>query len=478
MSLEILSKSKEDQGFLQMYLRALDDLQVESEDNNYQTIELKAKLNVINEFYGHKFKFSIKDTENHYLTRATLSLDTVRHYTLKQILDYKNTALSGSIVPRIFTLGVNLLFGEAKKGKSRLIYSLLQSLIVTKEFLGLPTRRVGTILYYQLEEPTFLIKDRLINNQLDDIENDGVLKALENDQIIILRELDISGGIAQVKRDVKNFGVNHKVDLIIIDSWRAATVNSSLSETSADSAKPIAQLQGFGNLKNISIIILDHTNAAGAPSGTSAKKGHANQILLLKTPEDPTQYSADALLLETKPREGTATKFIIKPFREGSVETLKLVKEEGVTSDIISLQIKILNLLKKEEYKEGVVELGLRSEEIVKLLNIDSTGMETLQFALNKLRESSFVASNRKSRVDYYYIPNYILDLYGSLGILEKSEILEVKHQDISVLLQTATTQEDVNEAFKGLSKVDQDTVWGLLSKENQDRIRQILQDK
>jgi hypothetical protein len=472
MNLEDVSSNKENAGFLQMYLRALDDLQIEAEDNNYQTIELKARLNAINDLHGSTFKFSIKDTENHYLTRATLSLDTVRSYTLKQILDYKNTGVSGSIVPRIFTLGVNILFGEAKKGKSRLIYFLLQSLIVTKEFLGLPTRRVGTILYYQLEEPTFLIKDRLINNQLDDIENEDVLKAVENDQIVIIKELDISGGITQVKRDVKNFGIKHKVDLIIIDSLRLAMVNSSLSETSADWAKPVAQLQSYSNLKNISVIILDHTNAAGAPSGTTAKKGHANQILLLKSPEDPTKYSEDALLLETKPREGTASKFIIQPFRDGSIETLELIKEEGVTAEVLSLQIKILNLLKKDDYKEGVVELGLAIERIAELLNV--TSMSDLRFALNRLRESSFVASNRKSRVDYYYIPNYILDLYGLTGILGKAEELDLRFQDISVQVQSATTKQEVQQAFKGMTVRDKEVVFRLLPVEEQERLRSL----
>lgn len=468
--------SKENAGQLQMYLRALDDLQIEAEDNNYQPIELKAKLNVINDLYGTKFKFSIKDTESHYLTRATPTLDTVRYYTLKDILSYKNTGISGSIVPRIITVGVNLLFGAAKKGKSRLIYSLLQSIIVTKEFLGLPTRRVGTILFYQIEEPTFLIKDRLINNQLDDTDNEDVRHALETDQIIILRELDISSGINQIKKDVKNFSVKHRVDLIIIDSLRAVMMNSSLSETSADWAKPIAQLQGFSNLKNIAVIILDHTNAAGQPSGTSAKKGHANQILLLKEPEDKTKYPQNALLLQTQPREGTAAKFIIQAVRDGSVESLALIEEEDVTEEIISLQIRILNLLKKEEYKEGVVELGLKIEEIASLLNVKVD--ETLRTALNRLRESSFVDSNRKSRKDYYYIPNYILDLYGLTGILAKVEEFELRAQDISVQVQSATTQEEIYEAFKGLSAIDRHTIFKLLPPEEKERALKLYNSK
>lgn len=467
---------KENAGQLQMYLRALDDLQIEAEDNNYQPIELKAKLNVINDLYGTKFKFSIKDTESHYLTRATPALDTVRYYTLKDILNYKNTGISGSIVPRIITVGVNLLFGAAKKGKSRLIYSLLQSIIITKEFLGLPTRRVGTILFYQIEEPTFLIKDRLINNQLDDIDNEDVRHALETDQIVILRELDISSGINQIKKDVKNFSVKHRVDLIIIDSLRAVMMNSSLSETSADWAKPIAQLQGFSNLKNIAVIILDHTNAAGNPSGTSAKKGHANQILLLKEPEDKTEYPQNALLLQTQPREGTAANFIIQAVRDGSVETLQLIKEEGVTEEILNLQIQILKLLKKDEYKEGVVELGLRIEEIASLLNVKVT--ENLRSALNRLRESSFVDSNRKSRKDYYYIPNYILDLYGLTGILAKVEEFELRLQDITVQVQSATTQEEIMEAFKGLSTINRHTIFKLLPPEEKERALKLYSNK
>jgi len=472
MSLENIPTSKENEGALQIYLRSLDDLQIEAEEKNFQPIELKAKLNAINDLYGFPFKFTVKDTESHYLSRATPTLDTVRAYTLKEIIQYKNTDLSGSIVPRIITTGVNFLFGAAKKGKSRFIYFLLRSLIITKEFLGFPTRRVGTILFYQLEESTTTVKKRLINSQLDDTENDDVLQAFENDQIVIIRDLDISGGITQIKKDVKAFGKKNRVDLIIIDSLRQAMSNSSISEVSADWAIPTAQLQSYGNRHNIAIIILHHMNAQGNPAGTSALRGYANQLMELHSSKDP-DYSHKALILKTLPRDGTATNFIIQGKRKGKNESLELLKEEGVSNEILSLEVRVLHLLKQEEYKEGVIELGVTIEEIADCLELEST--ESLALVLERLQESSFIDSNRFKGKDYYYIPNYILDLYSSLGVLGKLEAIEIKHQDISVLLQTATTKEDISEAFKGLSEVDKDTVWSLLSNEHKYRVKSIL---
>jgi len=472
MNLENIQTNKENEGALQIYLRSLDDLQIEAEEKNLQPIELKAKLNVINDLYGFPFKFSIKDTESHYLTRATPTLDTVRAYTLKEIIQYRNTDLSGSIVPRIITTGVNFLFGAAKKGKSRFIYFLLRSLIITKEFLGFPTRRVGTILFYQLEESTTTVKKRLINSQLDDTENEDVLQAFESDQIVIIRDLDISGGINQIKKDVKAFGKKNRVDLIIIDSLRQAMSNSTISEVSADWAIPTAQLQSFGNRHNIAVIILHHMNAQGNPAGTSALRGYANQLMELHSNKDP-EYSHKALILKTLPRDGTATSFIIQGKRRGKNESLELLKEEGVSNEVLSLEVRVLHLLKQDEYREGTVNLGTTIEEIADYLDLEST--ENLVLVLERLQESSFIDSIRSKGKDYYYIPNYILDLYSSLGVLGRVEVLEIKHQDISVLLQTATTKEEVNDAFKDLSEIDKDTVWSLLSDEHKNRIRSIL---
>ena len=461
-------------GITRQYLQYLDDLHLEVEENNYAPIEVEVKLNTIHALYGSTLGFSLNDTKSHYIQRSSPSLDVVRAYTLKEILGFKNQDLSGAIVPRIITIGVNLLFAPAKKGKSRFIYFLLRSLIVTKEFLGFPTRRVGTILFYQLEEATTTVKKRLINNQFDDTENPNVQSALDTDQIIIFRSLDISRGIDQVKKDVKKYGRTHKVDLVIIDTLRAAMTNSTISENSADWAIPVAQLQNYGNQNNMAIVILHHMNKAGKASGTSALNGYANQLLELHSNSNP-QYSDKALLLKTLPREGVATNFIIQGKRQGGSETLLLLEEEGVTAETLALQVRLINLLKQETYKEGCSP-GASIEQIQKELQLDAPDKALI--VLDRLQDSALVDSNRSGGKDFYYIPNYILDLYGSLGILEKSEMLEVKHQDISVLLQTATTKEDVNEAFKGLSKVDQDTVWGLLSQENQGRIRQILQDK
>lgn len=474
MSLDI-PVNKEDQGALQIYLRALDDLQIEAEEKNFQPIELKAKLNAINDLYGFHFKFTVKDTESHYLSRAIPALDTVRAYTLSEIIHFKNTDLSGSIVPRIITTGVNFLFGAAKKGKSRFIYFLLRSLIITKEFLGFPTRRVGTILFYQLEESTMTVKKRLINSQLDDTENDGVQQAFETDQIIIIRDLDLSAGINQIKKDVKAYGKKNKVDLIIIDSLRQAMSNSSVSEVSADWAIPTAQLQSYGNRHNIGIVILHHMNAQGNPAGTSALRGYANQLMELHSNKDP-DYSAKALVLKTLPRDGTATNFIIQGKRRGKNESLELLKEEGVSSEILELEVRILHLLKQEENREGVVDLGITVDEIASNLKLPST--DGLLLALERLQESSFIDSNRSKGKDFYYIPNYILDLYSSLGVLGKLEDLEMKQQEVSILLLDAETKEDVNKAFAGLSKAAQATVWNLLPEEHQDRIKEILDYK
>jgi len=470
-----------DTAVTQAYINHLDSLHSAVEKYEYSALQVEADLINIHRLYVDVLGFKLDDVRKHYFERATPKVDTVRAYTLKEILNYKNTELTGDIVPRIFTTGVNLLSAYAKTGKSRFMYFLLQSLIISKEFLGFPTRRVGTILFYQLEEPTKLVQARLMSSDFDNEDNTDILKALETDQIIIIRTLKIYDGLRQLEKDIKRYGKENKVSLVIIDTLRRAMRGSGLSENSAEWAGPVGDLQAFSIANNLSIILLHHHNKSGKAAGTSAIEGEANQLIsVFKNVDEKgklinAKYPHNALILKTTPRDGVAATFVVRGKRDGSKESLELLEEEGISSEILSLEVKIVNLLKQNEYRENVCT-GLTIEEIANKLSHENN--DTLTITLERLQQSSFIESNRSKGIDYYYIPDYILDLYGSLGILGKSERLMIKHQDVSVLLQEASTKEDVNHAFKGLSKIDQDTIWGLLSQEHQDRIKEILNYK
>ena len=481
MSSQVDNVPFKDTAITQAYINHLDNLHLAVEKYEYSALQIEADLINIHRLYVEVLGFKLDDVRKHYFERAAPKVDTVRAYTLKDILNYKNTELTGDIVPRIFTTGVNILSAYAKTGKSRFMYFLLQSLIISKEFLGFPTRRVGTILFYQLEEPTKLIQKRLRSSDFDNEDNTDILKALETDQIIIIRTLKIYDGLRQLEKDIKRYGKENKVSLVIIDTLRGAMRGSGLSENSAEWASPIGDLQAFSIANNLSIILLHHHNKAGKASGTSAIEGEANQLInVFKNVDEKgklinAKYPHNVLILKTTPRDGVAATFVVRGKRDGSKEFLELLEEENISAEILSLEVKVVSLLKQNEYRESVCT-GLTIEDIANKLSHENN--DTLTITLERLQESSFIDSNRSKGIDYYYIPDYILDLYGSLGILGKSERLLIKHRDISVLLQEATTKEDVNYAFKGLSKIDQDTVWGLLSQEHQDRIKEILNYK
>ena len=467
-----------DTAITQAYINHLDDLHLEVEKKEYSALQIEAEIINIQKLYVDVLGFSVNDVRKHYFERAAPKVDTVRAYTLKDILNYRNSELTGDIVPRIITTGVNILSAYAKTGKSRFMYFLLHSLIISKEFLGFPTRRVGTILFYQLEESTKLIQKRLRNSDFDNEDNPDIKLALETDQIMIIRTLKIYDGLRTLEKDIKKYGKNNKVSLIIIDTLRGAMRGAGMSENSAEWASPVGDLQAFSIANDLSIILIHHHNKNKKAAGTSALEGEANQLIdVYKNVDDKgkvidPKYPSNALIFKTNPRDGLAATFIVRGKREGSKERLELLDEEGITPDILSLEVKVINLLKQDEYKEDVCK-GLTLQDITNLLDYED--VDKLALTLERLLESSFIDSNRTKGVDYYYIPNYILDLYGSLGILGKSERLEIKHQDISVLLQTATTKGEINVAFKGLSEIDKDTVWGLLSDEHKNRIRSIL---
>lgn len=467
-----------DTGITQAYINHIDTLHLTVEKFEYSALQVEAEIINIYKLYVDVLGFSLNDVRKHYFERAAPKVDAIRAYTLKEILNYKNTELTGDIVPRIITTGVNILSAYAKTGKSRFMYFLLHSLIVSKEFLGFPTRRVGTILFYQLEEPTKLIQKRLRSSDFDNEDNPDILKALETDQVVIIRTLKIYDGLRTLEKDIRRYGKENAVSLVIIDTLRGAMRGSGLSENSAEWASPIGDLQAFSIANNLSVILLHHHNKSGTASGTSATEGEANQLINVFKNIDikgklvNAKYPANALILKTTPRDGVAATFIVRGKRDGSKEYLELLEEEGVSPEILSLEVKVVSLLKQDEYRESSCK-GLTLEEIATKLDCQTN--DTLTLTLERLQESSFIDSNRTKGTDRYFIPDYILDLYGSLGILGKSERLTIKHQDISVLLHSAQTKQDVDNAFSGLSKIDQDTIWGLLSQEHQDRIRQII---
>ena len=478
-SVSSLEHSK-DTGITKAYLNHLDNLHVIVEKYDYSAVQVDAELIIIYKFYLDVLGFKLEEVKRHYFERSAPKVDTIREYTLNDIVNYKNTEFTGDIVPRIFTTGVNILSAFAKTGKSKFMYFLLHSLIVSKEFLGFPVRSVRKIIFYQLEEPLPLVQSRLRSSDFDNDDNLDILKALNTNQIIFIRTLKIYDGLRQLEKDIKKHSVDTKVDLIIIDTLRRAMRGSGLSENSAEWAAPIGDLQAFSIVNNISIILLHHHNKSGVSSGTSATMGEANQIIdVFKNIDEKgkvknSKFPPNALIFKTTPRASAASTFITGTRKDGSKEYLELLEEEGVSYEILSLEVKVVNFLKQDIHNENVCK-GVTFKEISS--NLKCEGDDNLVITLERLQQSCFIDSNRIKGVDYYYIPNYILDQYSNLGVLGKAERLSIKHQDISVLLQTATTKEDVNEAFKGLSKVDQDTVWGLLSQENQDRIRQI-QDK
>lgn len=479
MSLDKENKTPfRDTSITQGYINYLDNLHLEVEKNDYSALEVEAELINIHRLYADVLGFSINEVRKHYFERSAPKVDTIRAYTLKDILNYKNSELTGDIVPRIITTGVNILSAYAKTGKSRFMYFLLHSLIISKEFLGFPTRRVGTILFYQLEESTKLIQKRLRNSDFDNEDNEDIKLALETDQIMIIRTLKIYDGLRTLEKDIKQYGKKNKVSLIIIDTLRGAMRGSGISENSAEWASPIGDLQAFSIANDLSIILIHHHNKSKKAAGTSALEGEANQLIdVYKNVDDKgkaidPKYPPNALIFKTNPRDGLAATFIVRGKRDGSKERLELLDEEGITVNILSLEVKVVNLLKQDEFRESVCK-GLTLEEIADKLEEDD--LDILGITLERLQESAFVDSNRTKGIDFYYIPDYILDLYGDLGILGKSERLEIKHQDISVLLQTATTKEEVSEAFSGLSEVDKDTVWGLLSNNHKNRIKSIL---
>jgi hypothetical protein len=146
-------------------------------------------------------------------------------------------------VPGIIPIGLTLLGGRPKRGKSWLMLQCAYSLAIGGKFLD-HDLNIIPVLYYALEDTPRRLKDRLAKFNPDPsalIEFDRELKPLH------------LGGIDQVDHAADNH------TLIVIDTLARAMPGRDFTKDGALFADIMGRLQSIALTKNISIVIILHT---------------------------------------------------------------------------------------------------------------------------------------------------------------------------------------------------------------------------
>jgi hypothetical protein len=225
------------------------------------------------------------------LVRRIVTEISKRHNTAKtsySLQDLINLESSGTrwLIPR-FTpkVGLTMLAGFAKDGKSTLMYEKVASLLTGKPFLGQTPTTKARVLLVQLEENEEQIRDNL-----------DCVNVLYDPEVLLAGSLRVERQWSIDDLDtLEQWIVEHRADIVMIDSLRMASKSTGCDENSQAFAAPVYDLQSRLSMLKVSGYLIHHFNKnkeAGnleKIAGNSALIGACDNIhTLLRVTQDPT----------------------------------------------------------------------------------------------------------------------------------------------------------------------------------------------
>lgn len=238
-------------------------------------------------------------------------------YNIQEIIEAYNPE-NNWIIPQLFrSAGLYIVAGEPKVGKSIFGYHLAYAVAISHKFLNRPVRG-GRVLYLQLEEDTSTIAERVHFVGFSQTnEKDTVMRILSDPNCVTFDR--IFDAMIDIPKLHKRIAELNPV-MVIIDSLRASTINSNISEKDSEFGKIVAAMQQVFNQTDTCGILIHHMNKeanktpknkernslVNAISGSTAIASNSSGIIGLFANEneysDPN--SAKPILLRTLPRNG------------------------------------------------------------------------------------------------------------------------------------------------------------------------------
>jgi hypothetical protein len=390
-----------------------------------------------------------------------------RLWSLQDIVDHDVTSAS-DILPGVFRDG-GLLYifgGKAKTGKTILLYYIASCIVQGKECLGRPVKR-GKVDIFQLEEPPGLFVKRLQEGGLD--KDQPIIKELiDNDYLRVHTDFNITTDLQWLK----DYLLERKPRLVIVDSFRAATRDSEVSENSADFGKYAYALQRIASITGVTIVVIHHLNKSADPSkgadglsGTGSLAG-ANDGMVFLYPGN-SEYKTDecthVVELLTIPREGIPCHLVIgrDPYSNphGYWE-YKVLDELNVDPDIVKFSNRILSVLCRH-----VNEL-LSKHDLAQKLGIDSSN-KPFNFALSRLVEGCQI-NRTKERTNTGTIFYYGVDDNNPWPSYFKGSRAMIN--DLADKATRITTEQEAKDFVGKLTRSEQASLWDALEESERNR--------
>ena len=389
-------------------------------------------------------------------------------WDLKDIVEY-NVSATSDIIPGIFRDGglFYIFGGKAKTGKSVLLYHLASCVALGKECLGRPVKQ-GLVDIYQLEEPPGLFIKRLQESGFDSV-NPQIQEAIKKQYLRVHTDFNIETDL----QELKEYLLDRKPRLVILDSFRASTRDSDVSENSAEFGKFAYALQRVASLTGVTIIAIHHLNKSADPSkgadglsGTgSLAGGNDGMAFVYPASEDyKTPDCTHVMEFMTIPREGLPVHLVVGRDSHSDPHgywRYKVIEQLNIDPAVVKFTNRILSILCR-----SIGVLHTKTELANKLgVNIKDGNFNQ---ALSRLVEGCQITRTKKKQdnnnvVFYFSIdhdnpwPEYFK---GS-----RSRIAELAEKAVQI-----TKVEDAQELVHNLSKEDQNLLWSALEDDERNK--------
>jgi hypothetical protein len=382
-------------------------------------------------------------------------------WDLKDIVEY-NVSATSDIIPGIFRDG-GLLYifgGKAKTGKSVFLYYLASCVALGKECLGRPVKQ-GLVDIYQLEEPPGLFIKRLQESGFDNV-NPQIEQAIEKEYLRVHTDFNVETDL----QELKEYLLERKPRLVILDSFRASTRDSDVSENSAEFGKFAYALQRIASLTGVTIIAIHHLNKSADPSkgadglsGTGSLAG-GNDGMAFVYPASDNYKSPDCThVMEflTIPREGLPVHLIVGRDSHSDPHgywRYKVLEQLNIDPAVVKFTNRILSLLCRH-----IGELHTKNE-LASKLGIDIKDHNFNQ-ALSRLVDGCQITRTKKKLPDGGIVFYFSIDQDNPWP-----EYFKGSRSRIAELAEKAMSLSDTQAAknfVQALSKEDQNLLWTAL---------------
>lgn len=320
-------------------------------------------------------------------------------FSLKDLQELSSQGVEWAIPRFLPKKGLALLGGFAKDGKSTLVYEMIASLLTGRDFLGeTPTQKLR-VLFIQLEE-----SEEKIREKLDGV---GVLydpHVLLSDSIRIEREWKIDD-----LETLDRWIVEHRADVVFVDSLRAASRDTGVDENTAAFANPVYALQAFFNKMHVSGYVIHHFSknkeavSAEKFAGSSAIPGAADNLhLLIRESTDPDSARRQLSLSGRDCKGRFQIEYSEEEFPKFKFE---LKQEIGCSAEDKTLKDRVLNVLR---LNQATRPQGMTRAEIAEGLGLEPNS-RSLYRPLKQLtvydRVLTVTRAEYDKRVQLYSLP-------------------------------------------------------------------------